>query len=474
METTYDPQAMMDIFWQAAHILKRGVREYMNYNTHYNTLYACQTNDSYRLIPMSRPKDSHYTRAWHAHQQHQFALHPVITKAMQLARPDDWQQLLLEWPHVATKDSTRIAYTVNDRKGEDDVQTMTTVGKYLTRHFSTLPAHAIRDLAALSGKGESKIVRTTAEMIYHIERGPRSCMQWGDTDPDEHPYQTYAPKYGWGLAVRIVDGATLGRALVMDDGDDKYFVRSYLRNDTGYSGRDDILEAWLRDNGYEHRGGWGCGTRLRHIEDDNNNCGFIAPYIDGCNQTVSVGHAGGEAYLRIDDDGEYECSNTDGDADTANRAECTSCGDWIDEGDGYWAGYHEDHLICSGCENDYRVGRGRNGREYRFHEDDAVYVESRDQYYHQNYLEDNNIVELENGDYEHLEEVIEIDGNYYLTGDERICYFQDTEEWGLCEDGWQCTHSCDWYTDDTEYVEVNDEKFHPKYCPETEADTSTE
>jgi hypothetical protein len=349
---------------------------------------------------------------------------------------------------------------------------MTTVGKYLTRHFSTLPDHAIRDLAALSGKGECKIVRTSAEMIYHLERGPRSCMQWGsDTDPDYHPYQTYAPKYGWGMAVRVVAGATVGRALIMEDGDDnKYFVRSYLRNDTGYSGRDDILEAWLKDKGYEHRGGWEEGTKLRFIEDDGNNCGFIAPYIDGCNQTVTVSRTGSESFLRIDDSGEYECDNTDGDADCANRVECTSCGHWMDEGDGYWAGYHEDSIICSSCENDYRVGRGRNGREYRFHEDDAIYVESQDQYYHQEYLDDNNIVELDNGDYEHTDNTIEIHGNYYTQDDERICLFQDTQEWGMCEDGWQCAESCDWYTDETEYVEVNDEKYHPSRAPETEGE----
>jgi hypothetical protein len=37
-------------------------------------------------------------------------------------------------------------------------------------------------------------------------------------------------------------------------------------------------------------------------------------------------------------------------------------------------------------------------------------------------------------------------------------------------DGWQCVHSCDWYTDAVECMEVNGEKFHPKHCPETEAE----
>ena len=467
METTYDPKQMSDIFWEAARILKRGLYVYETRNVDANLVFYQRTIG---LVAKREATDHYMTRHWHAMLQQRFALHPVIMKAMQLARPDDWQQLLLEWPHVAVKDPTRLAYTVNERKGEDDAQAMTTVGKYLTRHFSALPAHAIRDLAALSGKGECKIVRTSVEMIYHLERGPRSCMQWGDgTDPDYHPYQTYAPKYGWGLSVRIVDGATVGRALVMDDGDNKYFVRSYLRNDDGYSGRDDILEAWLKNDGFQHRSGWDEDQRLRFI-DDSNNCGFIAPYLDGCNQHVDIGSDSNGKYLYISSNGEYECDNTDGDADSVNREECSDCGDYIDDGDGYWAGYHEDNLICPSCENNYRVGRGRNGREYRFHEDNAIYVESRDNYYHNDYLEDNSIVELENGDYEHIDQVIEVDGEYYLLEDERICLFKDTQEWGKCEDGWQCTHSCDWYTDDTEFVEINGEKYHPDYCPETEAD----
>ena len=107
------------------------------------------------------------------------------------------------------------------------------------------------------------------------------------------------------------------------------------------------------------------------------------------------------------------------------------------------------------------MGRGRGGRTYRFSEEVAVYVSSQDEYYHQDYLEDSNIVELENGEYDHVENTIEIDGNYYTLEDERICLFQDTQEWGMQCDGWQCVASCDWYTDSVECVEVDGEKYHP-------------
>ena len=456
METTYNPKALLDTFWEAALILKRGIREQEPFNE--RALYVCSIypNDPYQLVPHTRTLDHHYTRAWHAHQQQQHGIHPVVIKAMGMARPDDWQQLLLEWPHKAQSDPSRLAYTANERKGTDDKQAITTVGKYLTKHFSTLPDHAIRDLAALCGKGDCFIVNTSVQMIHHLERGPKSCMQWGESNVDEHPYQAYAPEHGWGLAVRTMGGDTIGRALVVKNEGEKYFVRSYFRNDDGYSGRDDVLEAWLKEDGYEHRGGWNCGQRLKHI-DDSNNCGFVAPYLDGCNQTVSIkGNT-----LVIDDDGEYECSNTDGDADTTDSNDCSDCGDRVRSGDGYWVGYHEDSLVCSDCEDNYRMGRGRRGTTYRFSEEVAVYVDSQDEYYHQDYLEENNIIELDNGDYEHVNEAIEIDGNYYTQDDERICLFQDTQEWGMQCDGWQCVTSCDWYTNAVECVEVDGEKYHP-------------
>jgi hypothetical protein len=470
METTYNPKQMLDIFWDAALILKRGVTERQHCNVRYNAVYANRPNDPYQLVAHTTASDHRYTRAWHAHQQQQHAIHPVVIKAMGMARPDNWQLLLLEWPHKAQSDPSRLAYTTNERKGLDDKQAVTTVGKYLTRHFSTLPDHAIRDLAALCGKGDCFIVNTSVQMIHHLERGPKSCMQWGTDSVEDHPYQAYAPEHGWGLAVRTIGSDTVGRALVVKNEGEKYFVRSYFRNDDGYSGRDDVLEAWLKEAGYEHRGGWNYGQRLKHI-DDSNDCGFVAPYLDGCNQRVSIHYHGGVGNtLVIDDDGEYECSNTDGDADSVNSDDCSDCGDRIRSGDGYWVGYHEDNLVCSSCEDGYRLGRGRGGREYRFSEEVAVYVDSRDEYYHQDYFDDNNIVELDNGNYEHVDDAIEIDGSWYTQDDENICLFQDTQEWGMQCDGWQCTHSCDWYTDAVECVEINGEKFHPDVAPETEGE----
>jgi len=174
----------------------------------------------------------------------------------------------------------------------------------------------------------------------------------------------------------------------------------------------------------------------------------------------------------IDGDGEYACDQTGGyptnDEEDENSFDCEDCGDRTDDDDGYWIGRGEDTRVCRHCvENSYVYAYGRRGNQYYVHQDNSVYVESNSEHYDEDYLSDNEIVELENGDYEQMEEAIEINGDWYTIDDERICRFEDTDEYGLTEDGWQCEQSCNWYTDDcTDWVEINDVRYHKDYAPE--------
>jgi hypothetical protein len=104
-----------------------------------------------------------------------------------------------------------------------------------------------------------------------------------------------------------------------------------------------------------------------------------------------------------------------------------------------------------------------------------VYVESNSEHYDEDYLNDNNIVQLENGEYEQMEEAVEVDGEWYSIDDERICRFEDTDEYGLTEDGWQCAQSCNWYTDDcTDFTEYKGERYHDDYIPQEIADATVD
>jgi hypothetical protein len=411
----------------------------------------------------TNPNDNLYIcREWHKREQDNSNLHSAVRKAMRMSRPKNWQELLLQWPHGADADPTRIAYTQNERKGEADVQTVTSLGKYLRMHFVNLPDHAIRDLVAAHSATGCEFVHTTKEMIAHLHRGPRSCMVWDSyKDPDEsgsddtHPYTCYDPKFGWHMAVRVEGGQTVGRALCIDNEGGKYWVRSY-KSTGGYSPSDEMLEAWLMEQGYNKRDGYG-REKLLYIDTCND---FLAPYIDGCHQRVNVFRSQG--YIQITyDDGEFECNNTDGTPSPSDGVQCDDCEEYFDDGDGYWVGWHEDKHICSSCcDNNYTYGYGVRGRQYYFDSDYARNIGG--DWYHEDHLSDNDIVELANGEYLPMDDAILIGDDWYSTYDDDLCTPEDTKgEMKLKEDCWQCTESDHWYTDNTEYVEVDGEKYHP-------------
>lgn len=424
-------------------------------------------------------------RRWINREIQRYKMHDVIRAAVLIARPRDWHQMLLEWPHVSQGDRSKIAYTQNENKGQRDIQTVTSVGKYLNRHFD-LPDHIIRDLVSrYASEGWFQLVHTTAEMIYHLHRGPQSCMVWGDDrgvrcddGVIRHPYETYDPKFGWHMAVRVEGDNTMGRALCMTSPQDgvKYFVRSYLRpsKESTYSQTDDGMDTWLREQGYTKENYWRDGEKLAYHPASDH---FVAPYLDGGEKKVTID--AGNKCLVIDGDGEYSCDQTGGCPtyeEDGNYFECACCGDNTDDDDGYWVERSEDVRVCESCLNhNYTYAYGRRGNQYYVHEDNAVYVDSQSEHYDEDYLADNEIIQLENGDYEHMEEAIEINGDWYSIDDERICRFEDTDEYGLTEDGWQCVASCNWYTDDcTSFTEYKGERYHDDYIPQEIADATAD
>jgi hypothetical protein len=442
-------------------------------------------DDRDEMAALSAKREARY---WIIREFDKYPVHGVINAAIKLVRPKDWHQLLLEHPHESQGDRSKIAYTQNEDKGRRDIQTVTSVGKYLNRHFD-LPDHTIRDLVSRYGSAARfQFVHTTAEMIYHLHRGPASCMVWGNDrgvrcsdGVTRHPYEAYDPKFGWHMAVRIEGDDTMGRALCMTSPVDgvKYFVRSYLRpsNESSYSQTDDGMDTWLREQGYSKENYWRDDERLAYHEASDH---FLAPYLDGGEKRVTI-DAGAKA-LVIDGDGEYICDQTGGcptydDEDEDESFDCDDCGDRTSNDDGYWVGRQEDVQVCDSCrDNHYQYVYGRRGAQYYVHEDDAVYVESNSEHYHSDYLGDNNIVELNNGEYEQMEEAVEVDGDWYHIDDDRICRTEDTDEFLLVNDGcWQCAESGNWYTDDCEdFTEYEGQRYHDDYIPKHIADATVD
>ena len=422
------------------------------------------------------------TRPLHQREQRNagYDMHPAIQHAVYEADPHNWHQLVMEWPHTSDEGNHKIAYTRDEAYGLRDDQVKATVSKYLTRHFPSIPSHVIRDIAAKYAPGQCKFVHTTSEMVHAIENGPASCMaKEADRFPDNrHPYEAYDPEHGWHMALYSEGGRITGRALC----NETYFVRSY-RGDTGtsYSQADDRLEAWLRAQGYDKTNSWS-GYKLKKIR-VHSNCGFLAPYLDGEDKYVTDGF-----YITDDsDEAEWTFNQTDGDAETVSSETCADCDDRVRDGDGHWTGMHEETYVCDCCVNDhYTYVFGRNCNRYYLHDSEGI-VNVGGENYDADYLSDNSIVELADGDHAHEDDATYVDrlSEYHLSDDcvhcehsgeyelARDCEALTDGEWAHMDDVWRCEHSNDYYLTEEEGIQYETEcgktvhiDYADRYAPE--------
>ena len=222
----------------------------------------------------------------------------------------------------------------------------TKMGRYLTRHWPNAEPHQIRDIVMLYGEGVVEMQYTMSEMIYAVQHGPNSCMQWpegdelsyrsedddGEYDTDTHPYEVYDPELGWAMVVFKEQGRISGRTLVHRP--TKTFARSYGKESDGYSGSCAKSEAWLTAQGYKLVDAWPEGVQMRAIRSDWRD-GYVVPYLDpGQARRAENGSRcklvkeGSKAYFERDNGGEYVFDNTDGTAtiDKIERATCSCCG----------------------------------------------------------------------------------------------------------------------------------------------------
>jgi hypothetical protein len=452
--------------------------------------------DAIRTIYLS----TNIGRPWWVKLYCEYKLHPVVHDIIynEGIRPIDWHLLLLEWPHIAKSDESRLAYTRNERAGIEDKQTMTAIGKYLSRHWPHVRDDIRRDWAGRYAPGMYEIWDTKEGIISGVERGPQSCMKStsgsvpfhsgdnamlmsyyrGNAESNEvpwrkHPYAVYAPEYGWRMAVRLdpcYPAIVFGRAMVnvsskcTRNGAKGVFVRSYKRGacEHDYSHTDERLEDWLQTQGYTHESSWPDGLKLARIDHPNQG-GFMAPYIDG--GTDRVDDCGG--HLMITEDGSYECTNTDGTVDGGDDDEsmgdCEDCGSTVyeNEEDRIWAGRDETRLICGCCAENYAyvTGTDRHGRDFQYHVKDDNIVEVDDTKYDGDNLPDY-IVYCNDEKYRHTDDVIFVAGEYYEEDDESIVKCADGE-WRIRADCWQDKHTEEWYSDDEDGVDLEEGKYHP-------------
>ena len=456
---TREAHQFMDyVFMKAARIVSDGVHERISYG-------------NYRLVVQGRE--------WFNQQRQRHQLHPAVFDMMteHMHRAEDWQQLLLEWPHKALTDPNRLAYTRNEQSamhnGDSDAKAVvTTIGKYLTRHFPDAPSDLIRDIGAkYTYGGSTSITKELDKMVHAVIHGPRSCMSPSfdilcHDKEERHPYAVYDPSLGWGMAVRTdTDGMVLGRCLVHESEDgDKGFVRSYKREReySSSSGADEAIEAYLKGLGYAKWRGW--PDHIHIMRYPLRREGYLMPYIDGGNQHVE--EDADHDNFRISEYNGWEACSTSGHIN-GYTCTCDDCGEGMDEDDSYSIGYHGDSRVGECCIDNYTRVYGRRGDEYYVHNDNAVRAD--DEWYHDDYLSDNSIVELHDGEYTHSDNAVYVEScdAYYHADDDDICHTEDTHEYELKDNCWQCQDSYNWYTDAEDNVEIDGSLYHPDNAPES-------
>ena len=442
-------------------------------------------------------------------------LHPVVS-SMLIHQPLDWKALLRQWPHVSKADPQRLAYTPSDKYGQEDRQLVTSIGKYLAKHWPHIADHVKRDALALYTPDRLYFVHTIPEFVHAVDNGPRSCMQTGSgycrhgftremaeqargwmkdkTQPEPdwqlHPYACYAPEHGWHMALRASpEGRIDGRAMCLVYSGAKYFVRSYARpvNTSDNSETDQTLHAWLIASGYIFAKAWPDGANL-HMPYIYG--GYRAPYIDDrTSEGISrVSHCHDDIWEMDSDNGSHECDRTDGtmrerdeyDEDNDNESFCNQCDEYRDNDGFSVVGRDGDDEVCDHCiRRNYTLvraqSRGRNNfrgyAEYYIPDDDAVWVGGTA------YDEDNlpdNIVRLFNDDYAEIDDTVSVNGEYYLDNDILIVHLSGGEcprtgdSYALRDDTWTCARTGLIYSNYVENAEVDGETYHPDNVPEIE------
>ena len=451
-----------NVFFRASRIVADGVQTYDS--------ATCQWVET---VP---------ARKWFARERDNCHIHNAVLDMMRIFKPDNWQQLLLEWPHKSETDPSRIAYTRDERSGEADRQTVTSIGKYLRRHFRYASDDLIRDVAAkYTYDGHIYITDNLDDMIEAANTGPRSCMS-GNLElscadgVERHPYAVYDPELGWSMAIRKQGDEILGRCLLWRGEDEESgapvaaFVRSYKREsgERSHSGTDEAIELYLRSKGFEKYTSWPEGTPLQLIALRGHDERYLMPYIDGRVQNVDVSTRMERAYIRSN--GDFDAATTSGFIG-GHEHTCEDCGAGFDDDEGGFTGVYDDHHVCDSCLHDnYTRAYTRRGNVAYISNDRVVFV--GDDYYDTDYLDDNDIVETVDGEYIHKSDAtyVESEDAYYEDGDDRIVYAEDTERYEHIDNCWKCYATSNWYTDDTDYVEIDGEKFHPDDAPEVEGD----
>lgn len=319
------------------------------------------------------------------------------------------------YPHIPKSEPGKIAYTENDVKGNRDIQTVTTIGRYLSRFHDYLSDTEKKQLVDEWNSYYDNTYQLSfsddPETIAKIYiNGPSSCMSKNeedfldDTPFGKHPCEAYGKPGDLSIAYLGTTDNCVARAIV--DVQNKYFVRAY-----GFVER---IELKLKDAGFTKQAYWNSGTKLNLWQDGSR---ILCPYLDGQRDYCNV-ISNEDGFLLITDDeysGSVQADTTDGFIDfNRNICNCHHCNGEIDtDFDDYFN--IDDNTICSNCVGDHYIYCRLTGQYVSNDTDMAVFY---DRY---GYEELGQLSELENSSLYYL-----CDYTYEVEEETRFYYHANT------------------------------------------------
>ena len=253
--------------------------------------------------------------------------------------------------HKSISNPGMIAFYESAAKAEAQRETITKVGRFLTRFRPELSQDDIRKLAEQYQAEQGQNVLTFATTEEEIEEvyvnGPHSCMAGNarEFNSSIHPTRVYA---AGDLAIAHI--GTDSRVLCWPE--KKVYGRIYGNTES----RRDTLENALKDIGYSYEPYKFCGAKLLLVEDEDS---YVMPYLD---RGLEVEERDG--YFVIVRNG-ITADSTSG---LLPAKECSVCGNSIGSSDDYddmCESCYGDHSCCSNCEE-------------LTHHDNTIYLEGPD------------------------------------------------------------------------------------------------
>ena len=343
---------------------------------------------------------------WRENDRFRAALYspPVfLSQLRSLVQRDEYEQSIelakriksLWWhfPHISLDEPHMVAYTPSPEYGLRDRQVRTKVGRYLQQFYGEfLTSEHIRMMAngvkavevEFSGSSSADI---RAAYLRAGRDGVTSCMTHSvdnyETYGDFHPVDAYG-NGDWRVALLMdtVMSEISARALVNHK--HMCFVRTYGREGNTLADR-------LGDIGYAFRRSWPQGAELLLLRDDDGN--VVAPYLDGDEKYASISYINGKERFIIDG-GSIDLSSTGGIWRERERPWCDDCEEYVDddEDDMEHSDYHG-MRICRSCIDNYERAYSRHRQRDWINREDTVEVDG--EFYHDQYLEDYDIVYVE-------------------------------------------------------------------------------